>query len=302
MPAKKQEWIVIPDGLFFLLPLESLPSDEAGRLLLEDHVINYEFSARFIMENNHSAARRAPKATLSFAPFTKSGADLKEQGMSWLERLPWSEQEVAALGGSRFEDSLATKETFLKNVNNFPIVHLATHAITDLQTPSASYIAFFPGTGLRSEDFLFLDEIYSLRMDSCELMVISACETGRGEFVHNEGVISFARAFLYAGCPSTINTLWKADDHSTALILQSFYGYLEKGYTKSKALQQAKLDFIHSYPVHRNPAYWSHIILTGDSSPLYRNNHKWVWAAFAVGCSTVMFFTVRGRRASKMIS
>ena len=57
-------------------------------------------------------------------------------------------------------------------------------------------------------------------MDSCQLIVISACETGRGELVHNEGVMSFARAFLYAGCPSTINTLWKADDHSTAEIIQ----------------------------------------------------------------------------------
>ena len=99
---------------------------------------------------------------------------------------------------------------------------------------------FFHATGLRSEDFLFLDEIYSLRMDSCQMMVISACETGRGELVNNEGVMSFARAFLYAGCPSTINTLWKADDRSTAEIFKLFYKYLEAGYSKSRCITKGK--------------------------------------------------------------
>jgi hypothetical protein len=104
------------------------------------------------------------------------------------------------------------------------------------------------------------------------MVVISACETGRGALVHNEGVMSFARAFLYAGCPSTINALWKADDHSTAEIIRLFYKYLDRRRIKITALRNAKLEFLHQNPLYRDPAYWSHIILTGNSSALNKKN------------------------------
>ncbi|HZZ76546.1 MAG TPA: CHAT domain-containing protein, partial [Puia sp.] len=180
--------------------------------------------------------------------------------------------------------------------DRFPIIHLATHAMTDLDNPSASFIAFYPTAGIRSEDFLFLDEVYSLNMDSCRMIVISACETGRGELVHNEGVMSFARAFLYAGCPSTINTLWKADDHSTSEIIKLFYKYMEEGDSKTLALQRAKLEFIRNNPLLRNPVYWSHIVLTGDTHPLYKKRQPWIWAVFAIIFATILLFSIKRRQ------
>jgi hypothetical protein len=100
--------------------------------------------------------------------------------------------------------------------------------------------------------------------------------------------MSFARAFLYAGCPSTINTLWKADDHSTAEIFKSFYGYLKAGNSKSKALQKAKLDFIRNNPIKRDPAYWSHIVLTGDPSSLFTRKQPPIWLAFVAGSGIIL--------------
>jgi CHAT domain-containing protein len=297
----KYEWIVIPDGSFFLLPVESLPEDADGRLIVEDHAVSYAFSAKFLTDYNRASPNTGQEnPVLSFAPFSFRGADLQAEGMGHLEKLPYSKNEIAGLKGNGFTDQHATKTAFIKNLNSFPIVHLATHAVTDLENPSASYIAFFPATGLRSEDFLFLDEIYSLKMDSCQLMVISACETGKGELVRNEGVMSFARAFQYAGCPSTINTLWKADDRSTSEILKLFYSYLESGYSKSAALQKAKLDFIRNNPVNRDPSYWSHIILTGNPSALYKKKQPWYWAVFAIICGTILFFTIRKRKEKKV--
>jgi CHAT domain-containing protein len=300
LAGNKTVWTIVPDGLFFLLPIESLPGDPNGELVIEKHVINYEFSAKFVADERTIINEGIKIPVLSFAPFSLRGADLQEEGMGELERLPFSKDEIAGLNGSRLNDQYATKEAFIKNLNHFPIVHLATHAITDLDNPSASYIAFFPVAGNRSEDFLFLDEIYSLRMDSCQMVVVSACETGRGELVHNEGAISFARAFLYAGCPSTINTLWKADDHSTAEVIKLFYKYLEEGSTKSVALQRAKLEFIRNNPVYRDPAYWSHIILTGNPAPLYKKKQPWIWAVFAIICGTILFFTIRKRKEKKV--
>jgi CHAT domain-containing protein len=297
LAGKKEEWIIIPDGPLFLLPFESLPGDGDGKLILESHDVSYQFSARFIIDDEeHANMQSTQNAVLSFAPFSQKGASLKSEGASWLEKLPYSKDEISGLNGKHFEGEHAEKKEFIKYLNSYPVVHLATHAITDLENPSASYIAFFPATGIKQEDFLYLDEIYSLKMDSCKMIVISACETGRGELVKNEGVMSFARAFLYAGCPSTINTLWKADDRSTSEIFQSFYKYLEAGFSKSRALRNAKMDFIRNNPVDRNPAFWSHIILTGNPVSLYKKKQPWIWVVLAIGCCTILFFLIRKRR------
>jgi CHAT domain-containing protein/tetratricopeptide (TPR) repeat protein len=304
LAGDKEIWIVVPDGLFFQLPIESLQGDEAGGLILEGHAVSYEFSARFMMyDNRRSAIPVNEKPLISFAPFAQKGADLKSEGMDWLNQLPFSAGETASIEGERLTDRQATKEVFLKNLNHYPIVHLATHAMTDPENPSASCIAFFPGSGLRTDDLLYLDEIYALRMDSCRLMVISACETGKGALVRNEGAMSFARAFLYAGCPSTINTLWKADDRTTSEILRSFYIHLEEGYSKPRALQKAKLEFIRNNPVDRNPAYWSHLILTGSPVSLYKKKQPlfW-WAVFGISFGTISVIGARKRKKSRRFS
>jgi CHAT domain-containing protein len=300
----KEDWIIVPDGLFFQLPLESLPCDEKGGLVLENHTLSYEFSARFVhVEKEHSWISKEGQSLISFAPYTKAGADLSKEGINWLNRLPFSEIETSSINGRQLKDQLATKEQFIKCQNRYPIVHLATHAITDPDNPSASCIAFYPISGQSANDLLFLDEIYALRMDSCQLMVISACETGKGALVGNEGVMSFARAFLYAGCPSTVNTLWKADDRSTSEILVSFYKYLEKGFSKSRSLQKAKLDFIRNNPVDRNPAYWSHLILTGNPAAVYKKKQPLVWwAVFAFSCISIIYFMVWKRKKSRRFS
>ncbi len=179
----KTEWVIIPDGIFFLLPVESLPGDAEGNPVIEKRAVSYEFSARFIMREEKNAQFSGLKyPTLSFAPYSKRGADLQMEGMGKFEKLTYSNIEIADLAGSRFTDQEATKSAFVNNLNHFPIVHLATHAKTDLVNSSASYISFYPSSGVRSEDFIFLDEIYSLRMDSCRMIVISACETGRGSW------------------------------------------------------------------------------------------------------------------------
>ncbi len=301
--GNKEDWIVVPDGIFFLLPFESLPEDSSGSRLIEKHSFSYQFSSRFIpLKESVSMKPDFDGAVLSFAPFAASGADLRKEGMGYLERLPDSRKEISSLGGKQSADSAATKENFLKSLNQFPIVHLATHAVADMNDPSASFIAFYPASGMRSEDCLFLDELYGLRMDSCQLIIISACETGKGQLISNEGVMSFARAFLYAGCPSTINSLWKADDMSTSEILDHFHRYLREGYSKSKALRQAKIDFIQKNPLLRNPAYWSHLILTGNPDALYKKKQPYGWAVLGICFCSAVFIGLRKRKKSRRSS
>ncbi len=301
--GNKEDWIMVPDGLFFLLPLESLPADAFGTRLIEKHSVSYQFSSRFITEKGLIPdPDYLSRAVLSFAPFAANGADLQEEGMGYLDRLPDSKTEISLLAGKQFSDREATKENFLKSMNQYPIIHLATHAVADMNDPGSSYIAFYPASGMRAGDCLFLDELYGLRMDSCRLVIISACETGRGQLISNEGAMSFARAFLYAGCPSTVNSLWKADDRSTSEILKQFHLNLQVGYSKSKALQMAKLSFIQKNPLYRNPAYWSHLILTGNADALYKKKQPLGWAVAGLCCCLLAFIFLKRKKESRRFS
>jgi CHAT domain-containing protein/tetratricopeptide (TPR) repeat protein len=299
LAGNKEDWTIIPDGLFFQLPLESLPGRPDGGFILEDHTVSYEFSAQSILDNNTDPSdRNAGFSVLSFAPFSQKAVEINKDGSLWLEKLAFSKDEINGLPGTRYFDHRATKSAFMNNINRYPFIHLATHAFTDLENPSASFIAFFPSESYKTDDFLFLDEIYSLNLDSCHMIVISACETGRGAMVRNEGVMSFARAFLYAGCPSVVSTLWKADDRSTDELLKLFYKYLEAGNSKAKALQKAKIEFIRNNPLSRDPAFWSHIVLTGNQGAVCKKKQPWLWAVFGITFSVIIFFliSIKSRR------
>ncbi|HEV3326815.1 MAG TPA: CHAT domain-containing tetratricopeptide repeat protein [Puia sp.] len=274
----KDEWIIVPDGFLYFLPFESLPSAVGveDKTLLETTTISYQFASRLILtpekeDNNESSA----SGVLAFAPFT--GKEMISEAAYRFPPLPASGEEIAGLPGSQYLGSQATKSRFLQTLNQYPIVHLATHAVSSIDNAAGSFIAFYPEKGAAIEDCLFLEELYGLDMNKTKLVVISACETGQGELVSNEGVISLARAFAYAGCASSISSLWKADDQATSFILQRFYVYLRKGYKKSSALRQAKLDYLRSGTVNKSPAYWSHLLLIGDPEPLYRAGFSYWW-------------------------
>jgi CHAT domain-containing protein len=296
VPGKK-EWIIIPDGLLYFLPFESLPADEGSKTVLETVTVSYLFSPRFLI--NPAAAEpqdQSGSSVLAFAPFAKQGID---KAGTYMNTLPASADEISGLPGKAYLDSQATKEQFLKDINKYPILHLATHAVADINNVSASFIAFYPQKKSRLEDCLYLEELYGLKLGGTKLVIISACETGKGELVNSEGVISLARAFTYAGCASTVNSLWKADDEATSGILKQFHHYLQKGYTKSKALQQAKLDYIQSNALHTSPDYWSNLILIGNTDPVCQKPQTKEW--FLLTTMILGVFTFAGVRERKRI-
>ncbi len=299
LAGDKEEWTIIPDGFLCFLPFESLPAggSDNGRYLLETNIISYQPSARFMTADNgpHISGQ---VGVLGFAPYSSS-MDGKQDSFAVL---PASREEIAGLPGKQYFDVKATKGEFLHDVNQYPILHLATHAVSFPDKTAASFIAFYPGTGSPIEDRLYLEEIYGLNMDSTKLVIMSACETGQGQLVNNEGVISLARAFTYAGCRSTISSLWKTEDKATAFILARFYVYLKKGYDKARSLQQAKLDYLKSGTINKSAAYWSSLVLTGSTEPLYRQPFPWGAILGALATLVLIIYAVRSRDRWKVSS
>jgi tetratricopeptide (TPR) repeat protein len=267
----KKRLIIIPDDELNYLPFEAL-QDENKKYLVEHFSVQYQYSTALFAK--HKKTETAQKGNLSFAPFTSGNIKPPTDSIGIL---PASKDEISRLPGRIFIDKDATKENFLHFANHYSTIHLATHASVNNYDPHHSYIMFYPGT---AEGNLYGQEIAGLRLDSTDLVILSACETGAGQLVKGEGLMSLSRAFAFAGCPNVITSLWKAEDKTTAFLTQRLHHYLDKNYTKDRALQLAKIDLLHDKegdPRFRSPNYWAHLIFIGDYEPVASTgSRKWI--------------------------
>jgi CHAT domain-containing protein len=101
-------------------------------------------------------------------------------------------------------------------------------------------------------------DIFSLNINAY-LVVLSACETALGKINRGDEIIGFTRAFIYAGTPSIITTLWKVNDMATYMLMSEFYKNL-KTMRKADALRAAQLNLMKTY---RHPFFWGAFVLNG---------------------------------------
>jgi CHAT domain-containing protein/tetratricopeptide (TPR) repeat protein len=293
----KDEWTIIPDGIFYRFPFDALPLEEPGHYLIEKVTTGYELSTKFLGPAfRRNRDKGSDYKVLAFAPFADRGALAQTPGPMYMNQLSGSGPETAHLPGERFINEYATKARFLEAFPHYRVIHLATHAAMDSLNPS---ICFYPTNAGPEDDCLYLPEIYGLNMDSTDLVILSACESGNGRIEENEGLMSLSRAFMYAGCASTVNSLWKADDRSTALILKQFHLYLEKGLSKAEALRQAKLDYIHSNAVYVSPNYWAHLVLVGNTDAIVEERKAGLTWWWLLACPLVAAAIWRVRSAGR---
>jgi CHAT domain-containing protein len=278
--------IIIPDDELNYLPFEAL-TDEKGRYLVEKFSIQYQYSTALLGKDVNTTKA---KGTLAFAPFASKG--YSDSFGTRLSVLPASKEETKDLQGKIFKDSSALKINFLASANHYGIIHLATHASVDNEMPLRSFISFYPVSGSNQDDYkLYAQEIYNLNLDSTQLVILSACETGTGKLIKGEGLMSLSRAFAYAGCPNIITSLWKAEDKTTAFITQKLHYYLDKGYSKDKALQQAKLDLLKSDEIDpglKTANYWAHLIFIGNYEPQDKSSDWW-WIALCIIIAALIY-------------
>ena len=97
------------------------------------------------------------------------------------------------------------------------------------------------GTGSPDNDVLKMSEIFNLRLNA-DLVVLSACETAGGKMSHGEGIVGLTSEFLFAGSRSVVASIWKVNDESTSLFMESFYRSLRGGLSKTHALREARLE------------------------------------------------------------
>jgi len=140
------------------------------------------------------------------------------------------------------------------------IIHLATHGffneVKSRDMPGS--IALAPSGN--DDGFLTSSEILDLKLNA-ELVVLSACNTGRGTLT-GDGVIGLSRALITAGVPTILTSLWSVPDASTAELMAEFYRQLQQNPNKAQALRQAMLITMKKHP---DPRDWGAFTLIGEA-------------------------------------
>jgi CHAT domain-containing protein/lipopolysaccharide biosynthesis regulator YciM len=108
-------------------------------------------------------------------------------------------------------------------------------------------------------------EIAGMNLWGTELVVLSACDTGRGDIKLGQGVFGLRRALMVAGAESVVTSLWKVDDDATRDLMTRFYGSLREGTGRADALRRAALEVRKTRP---HPYYWAPFVAIGHPGPV----------------------------------
>ena len=143
-------------------------------------------------------------------------------------------------------------------------VHFACHGTIDPERPALSSLALAPDP--ENDGFLTAIEVFRARIPA-DLVVLSACATGQGRIVEGEGIVGLTRAFMFAGAPRVICSLWKVDDEATRALMTKFYELWNPktgspGLGTAEALRKAQ-EFVRSQEKWKHPYYWAAWVLWG---------------------------------------
>ena len=271
---------IVPHGPLSMLSFAAL-QDDKDRYLIEDFTLNYVPAGAVL---DFTAARRRADARSSD---TLVVADPSYHRKSTLDpvlpALPGSRIEARSIARLSAKDRVtllegdeATERRVRDLAAGKGVLHFATHAIVSDADPFNSFLALAGSTTLEDDGTLTAQEIYGLKLQA-DVVVLSACRSGGGR-VTGDGMATFARAFMYAGAPSLVTSVWDVADESSAHLIPGFYREWRRGASKAKALRNAQLAFLRNLragtvkvdtvagpvvlPAH--PALWAGFMLIGE--------------------------------------
>jgi len=248
--------VIIPHAILHYCPFNAL-QDENGKILLEKYSISLAPSSTVLGFCRKKSEQRVGQDNLNILAISNPdlGADYN---------LPFADREVSSLkrtfnNVTVLAGAAATETAVRQQAGNYDILHFACHA--EFKPDSPLFSALLLTTDEKNNGRLEAHEIFNLKLN-CDLVTLSACESGLGRIAGGDDIVGLARAFIYAGAPSLVTSLWKVDDLATAVMIKRFYRYLRQGKSKAEAIKMAQL-WVREY-VNPQPAAWAGFNLIGE--------------------------------------
>ena len=232
--------VVAPHQVLHYIPFHAL--HDGARYLIEQREVSYTPSAQVLLHCLEQPRRPLDRALL---------VGVQDA------RTPFVRTEIAAVAAhfpthTLLLDEQATPSAVQQAAPHAEVLHLACHGHFRPDNPLFSAIELSNGQ-------LTVRDTYRLDLH-CELVVLSACETGVNDIAPGNELLGLARGFMSAGTPSLLMSLWAVDDASTAQTMELFYSHLRQGLRPAAALRQAQLAVCRAQP---HPFFWAPFTLLG---------------------------------------
>ncbi|HWP49349.1 MAG TPA: CHAT domain-containing protein [Candidatus Limnocylindrales bacterium] len=269
--AGKKVLGIVPHEILNFIPFAALKNQ---RYLIQDYAVFYlpSLSLLPLLREKNLENKRYPVPGELLAMGNPYG------------NLPGAEAELKSLSRvfsqvTLYQGSEASKERFMKLSPSYQILHLATHSVYDKEKPLLSYLELAsedPGDGR-----FYVSQVLGLSLKA-NLVTLSGCETSLPQdstsqemetLVSGDEIIAFNRAFMYAGVPTVLSSLWRVSDFATPILMYQFYQNL-KTKTRAEALRQASLMVMGQHITHgrrtvkdlslSHPFFWAPFVLVGD--------------------------------------
>jgi CHAT domain-containing protein len=283
---------IVTEGALQYIPLAALPGAD-GRPLLASHEIVSLPSASTLRALRTDATPRAPgrsvfvvgdpvfdgkdprvrgREAATAAPSAALERSARDSGVATLERLLFTRREADAIASlvpagriRKLLDFDASLERITSgDLSAYRVVHFATHGLLNNKHPELSGLVFslVDPQGRPQNGFLPAYEVHNLRLNA-ELVVLSACQTALGEDIRGEGLVGLTRAFMYAGTPRVVASLWRVPDSATAALMERFYrALLVEKRSPAEALRLAQQS-VRAERRWSAPYYWAGFTPTG---------------------------------------
>jgi CHAT domain-containing protein len=249
--VRGKELLIIPHDVLHYLPFQALVSAQ-DKYLIQDYPIYYLSSASLMQFTHEKRRAEGERALIMGNP------SLGDEAYN----LRFAEREAKEVAreypqSAVYVEAEATKPRAVSLSPKYDVLHFAVHAELNEDDPMGSAL-LLAGVG-KDDGRLKVGEIFSLDLKA-GLVVLSACETGLGKLSNGDELIGLTRAFIYAGTPSIVTTLWKVNDRASYELMREFYQHLKTS-KKVEALRQAQLTTMKEFP---EPFYWAAYQLTGE--------------------------------------
>ncbi|HEV7506945.1 MAG TPA: CHAT domain-containing protein [Thermoanaerobaculia bacterium] len=246
--VRHRNLVIVPHGLLHFLPFAALWDEKGRRYLGDSYALSYSPSATAL---KLARERKIPVAGPLLAAGDPDGS------------LPHAAAEARAVarlyGAEPLVGAAASEGAVTARAGEAGILHLAAHAVLNPINPLFTRIELAPDAG--HDGNLEMQEVFALDLSKTSLVVLSACNTQMGTLSAGDELAGLTRAFLYAGTPSVVSSLWDVKDESTSFLMVRFYTHLRKGIGRAEALQLAQMETRRKFP---HPYQWAAFVLTGD--------------------------------------
>lgn len=269
--SAEERIVFIPDKVLHWVTFSALKDSRSGDYLIETHPVAVAPSATLYVNALERQDVKLPRGRRGLV-VGEPEIDHSVPGNETLSSLPGAKEEAEGLAERTKAELLvgedATEADFRAAAPQAEWIQFSGHAVIDPANTLLSRLVLAPGKNGDSDNgALTAREIYSLKLNGTRIVVLAACDTGNEYVPGGEGVTSLARAFLAAGVPTVVASLWSVDDKATGRLFEYFHSSYQKSGDPVIALREAQLKMLRSPEEKENsPSSWAAFEVIGASA------------------------------------